>query len=622
MPFSAASTVRAAEKVRQQNAALDAQREARAARVIGAKPAAHSRQTSLSSLPHRPSPSPAPAMARTLSGPAASTLGSSMGEKIPLKTRVVQFLALGPTTVDEILEHTQGDYNDVLRVANVIGLQEGGQYRLRPAQYAKIKIGSWKYTHDEKVRVIGLARQAFDELGLAPDAEERDELDQKEREALGSTGSGASASPAPVPVPAVQVSPVKPKQLSLSPQKPLPSLSRSASPAAAPLAQTKKAAKAAGPKTKVAKQIAKMRNDHIAKQRSSSVTGASRVASPLPGADESDDEKEKERERERKRLADEEKERKREEEKERKRQAAEEEKERKRQAAEEERERKRQAAEEEKERKREEERERKREEERERERERERLEREREERKPPPKKKGITVSAAAAAAAGLPEKPVSAISSSRKPPSTENGKRGRDKKRSTHDYTSSESEPEAGEVRGRARTKKTVAVTKERSSASAANGKANGHRDSRKRTSPVYTSSEDEGPPLKRRATPPEKAEKEKAGLMGSKRSPAITVTTTKVKKANGTNGAGTPIARSSTPTAPDPRTLREKYERLYAEYERVGEKLAGFYAAAERIRDGDSPGADPPRSSDVRREAERYEEMHRELEKIRAWFS
>lgn len=552
---------------------------------MGTKPSSHSRQTSLSSLPQRPSPSPAPPMARTLSGPAASTLGSSMGEKIPLKTRVVQFLALGPTTVDEILEHTQGDYNDVLRVAKVIGLHDDGQYRLRPAQYAKIKIGSWKYTHDEKVRVIALARQAFDELGLAPDAEERDELDQKEREALGSTGSGASASPAPQPAPSL--SPVKQKQLSLSPQKPLPSLSRSASPAGAPAAPapTKKAAKAAGPKTKVAKQIAKMRNDHIAKQRSSSATGASRVASPLPGVEDSDEEQEKEKERERKREEEEEKKREKEREEERKQK---------------EREAK--------------------------EREREQREKEQREREKPPPKKRATVSAAAAAAAGLPEKPVSAINASRKPPSAENGKRGDKpavdkKRRSTHDYTSSESdsEPEAGEVRGRARTKKTVAVTKER------NGKANGHRDStgRKRTSPVYTSSEDEGPPLKKRASP------EKASLMdslSSKRrgSPAVTVTTTKVKKANGaSNGGATPVGRASTPStgAPDPRTLREKYEKLYAEYERVGERLAGFYAAAERIRDG-SPGAEPFKSSDVRRDAERYEEMHRELEKIRAWFS
>lgn len=579
MPFSAASTVRAAEKVRLQNAALDAQREARAARVMGAKPtASHSRQTSLSSLPQRPSPSPAPPMARTLSGPAASTLGSGMGEKIPLKTRVVQFLALGPTTVDEILEHTQGDYNDVLRVANVIGLQEDGQYRLRPAQYAKIKIGSWKYSHDEKVRVIGLARQAFDELGLAPDAEERDELDQKEREALGSAGSGASASPVPAPAPApapapVQhLSPVKQKQLSLSPQKQLPSLSRSASPAgaattttaaAAAPAPTKKAAKAAGPKSKVAKQIAKMRNDHLAKARSSSATGAggpgaSRVASPLPGADDSEDEKPLEKERE-----------------------------------------------------------------------------EKKERPPPPPKKSkgtATVSAAAAAAAGLPEKPVAAISappSSRaKPPSAENGKRGaaadkkplsqREKRRSTHDYTSSDdSEPEAGEVRGRARTKKTVAVTKEKS-----NGKANGHRESRgtKRTSPVYTSSDDEAPPAKKRASPPEPP-----SLMGFKRkgSPNVTVTTTttKVKKANGTSN-GTPAARASTPTQPDPRSLRDKYERLYAEYERVGERLAGFFAAAERVRDGSPGAAEALSRTDVKREAERYEEMHRELEKIRAWFS
>lgn len=506
-------------------------------------------------------------MSRTISGPAASTLGSSMGEKIPLKTRVVQFLALGPTTVDEILEHTQGDYNDVLRVANVIGLQEGGQYRLRPAQYAKIKIGSWKYSHDEKVRVIALARQAFDDLGLAPDAEERDELDQKEREALGeSTGAGASragstgASPAPAPAP--QASPVKAKQLSLSPQKPIPELTRSVSPAEKPPPPAKKAtSKTAAPKTKVAKQIAKVRNDLLAKARSTG--GSSRVASPRLNSEETEEvppatapaaptKKTRETTKE-------------------------------------------------------------------------------------PKEQRATVSAAAAAAAGLPEKPVTALPPSKGKPSSgvENGKRKRDEaerpprpkakekpergRKSTHDYTSSESENEGDRP---SRSKKPV------SNGKTANGSANGR--GAKRNSPAYTSSDEDAAPPPKKRSPPEKRsspEKDPTRLMPAfkrRGSPVTTtVTTTKVEKANGSsNGGGTPVARASTPNTPDPKSLREKYERLYAEYERVGEKLAGIYHAAERVRDGSPAAGDLASRSDVRHSMERYEELHRELEKIRAWFS
>ena len=60
---------------------------------------------------------------------------------------------------------------------------------MQPQQYAKIKIGAWKYTHREQLQIIGLARQAYDELGMADGTPERAELDRLEQEAQSSISS-------------------------------------------------------------------------------------------------------------------------------------------------------------------------------------------------------------------------------------------------------------------------------------------------------------------------------------------------------------------------------------------------------------------------------------------------
>lgn len=120
VPFTAGATSRAAEKVRQQNEALDRERQARAERVTGKPVAAtssYSRPVEPSNFRPSPVPSRAQSMARTQSGPAAA---NSSVERVPLKTLVVQLLALGPATLDEIVEGTAGEVNDVARMVNVV----------------------------------------------------------------------------------------------------------------------------------------------------------------------------------------------------------------------------------------------------------------------------------------------------------------------------------------------------------------------------------------------------------------------------------------------------------------------------------------------------------------------
>jgi len=58
----------------------------------------------------------ATSMGRTHSSPAMQ----SGGAMIPLKTRVLQLLALGPTDVEDIVSRVGGLEQDVMRVVNVV----------------------------------------------------------------------------------------------------------------------------------------------------------------------------------------------------------------------------------------------------------------------------------------------------------------------------------------------------------------------------------------------------------------------------------------------------------------------------------------------------------------------
>ncbi|WVW78677.1 hypothetical protein I302_100637 [Kwoniella bestiolae CBS 10118] len=207
VPLTSASTARAADKLKAQSEAIERERKERAIRVEGSVPPSKKRLApSVSSAgmgranssPQMgsavPSPAPAPASVAGSSG-----TGTGTGQMIPLKTRVMQLLALGPTTVQDIVRRVGGDEQNVMRVVKVVGRASSTHpptYTLLPNQYSKIKLGpgQWKYTYAEQQQVIRLAREAFDELELPFDAEEREELDRKEAELENGGGGYHSAS--------------------------------------------------------------------------------------------------------------------------------------------------------------------------------------------------------------------------------------------------------------------------------------------------------------------------------------------------------------------------------------------------------------------------------------------
>ncbi|KAK4686585.1 hypothetical protein P7C73_g3552, partial [Tremellales sp. Uapishka_1] len=256
VPFSSTNTSNAANKMRAQNEAIDREKKERAERVAGV--AAPKKTTAIQRV------AATGQMSRSQSTPPA---GAPAVPTIALKTRVVQLLALGAITVAGIVDRIKDSEHDVMRVVNVVGQKQGSNpptYTLLPSQYSKVKISDWKYTHGERREVIRLAREAFDELGLPSDAEERIELDKKEMEGASTSGSTSSASSernhpqAPVSVPQPVARPAPPKP-------------------------TKKTATGGPPLTKASKQIAIFKAE--SQKRSSSLPSSKPpegMASPRP----------------------------------------------------------------------------------------------------------------------------------------------------------------------------------------------------------------------------------------------------------------------------------------------------------------------------------------------------
>lgn len=89
-------------------------------------------------------------------------------------------------------------------------------FELQPTQYAKIKIADWPYTSSELKTVCALARKAFDELKLPPDADERLELDRKEAAAAPSPPKSTSISPTGSAI--IALKPIGPKMHPLPPK--------------------------------------------------------------------------------------------------------------------------------------------------------------------------------------------------------------------------------------------------------------------------------------------------------------------------------------------------------------------------------------------------------------------
>ncbi|RSH87682.1 uncharacterized protein EHS24_000196 [Apiotrichum porosum] len=619
VPFNAASTSRAAEKVRQTSEALDRQRQARAERVTGsAKPLSSASRPINTNKPLSSGPSSKPLssgpsypvlahtqpMGRTMSGPAA-TLTMSTTERIPLKTRIVQLLALGPASLPEILARTGGNPDEVERAAKVIGqLQPDSRFRLRPPQYAKIKIGQWKYTYDERVTVIKLARKAFDELGLPADAEEREELEQKAREALegGQNGGGGSSSGSnpTTPPESVNVSPSKPtfKEKAPRPASPVKDVSpplraeRVASPVpAAAAAAPKKSTKADKDRTKVGKQIAKMRSD-FAKRATSlpNTKGTDGTASPrIPTSAGDDDVPEA------------------------------------------------------------------------------KLDPSPPKRKAEPKEPKAAKSdktekesktAKVSKSADKPEKPKVSDKAS-----DTNGKRKRDaaaaaapavdrKRPAARNYTSSESS-DSEDDRGRSRNVKSTANGKAKTSAKSANGNGNGNAHgpgngaSKRRGSPIYTSSEDDAPVKRRRDERDDRdrdrdrdrvrerdrdrdrdrdrereRERDRDHDTSSSALPSFKRKQPGALELNGHRKgiASAPVSPSLSST-PDPKALRQRWNEIYPKYQKLADTLSNVYQAAERVREGGSPEV-VMSESDISAKAAQWSEWHKELERIKQWFA
>lgn len=250
VPITSVSSARAADKLRAQNEALDKERKERAERVNGTKTANRVHAVAAG----------ATTMSRTQSSPAG-TGGSSTAGQVPLKTRVVQLLALGPMEEAEIVRRVGGVEQDVMRVVKVVGRQSlPGCYSLQPSQYSKVKISNWKYTFGEQQEVIRLAREAFEELGLPPNAEERLDLDRKEQEAL--AGGSATSSTEE------QISPPQPETAAVPSPPPIPKQPSKSKPSS-----TKG-------KSAIAKEMAKFRAEAKRAASLPNVKGTDGTASP------------------------------------------------------------------------------------------------------------------------------------------------------------------------------------------------------------------------------------------------------------------------------------------------------------------------------------------------------
>ncbi|KAI9635404.1 uncharacterized protein MKK02DRAFT_32836 [Dioszegia hungarica] len=230
-------------------------------------------------------------LARSLSspaGPAAPVAPTT--PVIPLKTRVVQYLALGPASVEEILSKLGGAEADVMRVVKVVGRQVAEnppRYSLQPSQYAKIKIGAWRYTPEEQEQVGQMAREAFDELEYPEGSEERVELERKLEEAANMPPvEEVVAAPAVAPVqaaPSVPVPAPAPSTASQPDRTPVvtPSSSKSRPSASTSTSAASSSSKNKGP---VAREMAKFRAEQARATSAPGLKGTNGNASPREAA--------------------------------------------------------------------------------------------------------------------------------------------------------------------------------------------------------------------------------------------------------------------------------------------------------------------------------------------------
>jgi len=112
LAFPPSTNSRAVDRLKAQNEANEKERKDRVDRVNGLKKA---KPPSLDSAP-----TPRTISSPLIPPPLSASGSASGGPVIPLKTRVVQLLALGPQSIDDIVARVGMSENEVMRVVNVV----------------------------------------------------------------------------------------------------------------------------------------------------------------------------------------------------------------------------------------------------------------------------------------------------------------------------------------------------------------------------------------------------------------------------------------------------------------------------------------------------------------------
>ncbi|KAF9160437.1 hypothetical protein DFQ26_005519 [Actinomortierella ambigua] len=97
---------------------------------------------------------------------------------VPLRTRVVQLLALQPRGIPDLKKMLKATQDELQAILTVVATSvSGGKFKLKAETFKEVMIYDWnKYSAKEREVVAKYAEEAFDKLGLGPDAPERDKL--------------------------------------------------------------------------------------------------------------------------------------------------------------------------------------------------------------------------------------------------------------------------------------------------------------------------------------------------------------------------------------------------------------------------------------------------------------
>lgn len=96
---------------------------------------------------------------------------------IPLKTRLIQILAISCASIQELSSRLRLTNETLLPVLKEVGQKSGSDWALRDDVFPEIKVWDWKhYTSAERTAAVSRAGEAFDRLGLAADHPARSKL--------------------------------------------------------------------------------------------------------------------------------------------------------------------------------------------------------------------------------------------------------------------------------------------------------------------------------------------------------------------------------------------------------------------------------------------------------------